>query len=289
MQNNTILATGLNGLVGSRIAELLIDYRFENISRSTGVNISNSEDVLRAFEKSNADIVLHLAAKTDVDSCEKDKGEGENGEAWKINVLGTQNIISACEKTGKKLFYISTDFVFSGSDTPEKGYSEDDTPDPINWYATTKYEGEQRVKESNTPWIIMRIASPYRLSYQKLDFVRAIKNRLEQKQVVKGVTDQMFCPTFIDDIAVAFRTLIETDSKGIFHVVGSSSVSPYEAVMAIVDAFNLDLSLVEKTTSKEFFENRAPRPFNLSLKNDRIEKLGVTMLPFREGIKVFTK
>src|SRR5258706_2620896 len=110
-----IIGTGLSGLVGSRIVELLgATYSFEDISRKTGTDITNKDAVFERIKNSKAEIVLHLAAKTDVDGCEKEKDLGESGEAWKINVLGTQNIIDACQETKKKLIYISTDMVLYG-------------------------------------------------------------------------------------------------------------------------------------------------------------------------------
>src|SRR5690349_17834981 len=98
-----IIGTGISGLVGSRIVELFKDtYIFHEMSRKTGVDITDKQAVLDKIENSPAQIVLHLAAKTDVDGCEKDREFGENGEAWKINVLGTENVIDACKKTNKK-------------------------------------------------------------------------------------------------------------------------------------------------------------------------------------------
>src|SRR3989338_4999304 len=94
-----ILGTGLDGLVGSRIVELLKDkHEFENLSISTGVDITDRDVILEKIKTSDAQIVLHLAAKTNVDVCEKDKALGEDGEAWKINVGGTKNM------KGKKSF-----------------------------------------------------------------------------------------------------------------------------------------------------------------------------------------
>ena len=95
-----ILATGLNGLVGSRIEELLKEtYEFGNISRSKGVDITNASQVIKTITSSDADIVLHLAAKANVDACEADKPLGENGEAWKINVEGTRNVVEGCKQS----------------------------------------------------------------------------------------------------------------------------------------------------------------------------------------------
>jgi dTDP-4-dehydrorhamnose reductase len=278
-----ILVTGLTGLVGSRIAELLsARHEFENISRSTGVDIENKESVLSAISASDAQIVLHLAAKTNVDGCETDKSLGETGEAWRINVEGTRNVAEACLKTNKKLIYFSTDFVFDGT---KEAYSEEDIPNPVNWYAKTKYEGEKIVQDLKTPWIIARIAYPYRANFVRPDFFRAILNRLKNNEPVSAVTDHIFTPTFIDDIAFALDILIRSNSQGIFHVVGSQSLTPFAAANLIADEFELDKSKISKITRADFFSNRATRPFQLSLKNDKITKLGIEMRTFDGGLR----
>ena len=281
-----ILGTGLTGLVGSRVTELLKGkYEFENLSRSTGFNVEDKNSVFEKIKNSDASVVLHLAAKTDVDGCEKDKELGENGGAWKINVLGTKNIADACLQSNKKLIYISTDFVFDGINPPAGGYTEEDVPNPVNWYAKTKFEGEKIVRALSFPWIIVRIAYPYRANFERNDFFRAILGRLTKKEPIKAVTDHVFCPTFIDDIASVLDNLLQTNSSGIFHAVGRESLTPYDAAIKIAKIFNCDESLISKTTREVFFKDRAKRPFQLALKNDRIEKLGIKMRTFEEGLR----
>jgi dTDP-4-dehydrorhamnose reductase len=281
-----IIGLGLNGLVGTRVAELLSNkYEFISLSRSTGVDITNKSTLGIIGDLKEADFVLHFAAKADVEGCEKDKELGENGEAWRINVSGTENVVDYCRDFGKKMIYISTDFVFDGDKPKGEFYTEEDSPNPINWYAKTKYEGEKIIEKSGSDYVILRIAYPYRANFEvKKDFMRAIKDRLENGEQVKAVTDHYFCPTFIDDIAHAIDKLVEDDAMGIYHAVGSEVLSPYDAAMKISDAFSLDRSLISKTTRDEFFANRAPRPFNLALRNDKIQKLGVKMKGFEEGL-----
>lgn len=280
-----ILGTGLSGLVGSRIRELLLHkYEFEEISLESGTDITKRDEVIRIIEKSNSDVVLHLAAKADVDGCEMDRERGEEGDAWKINVIGTQNVVDVCQDTGKKIIYVSTDFVFDGENCPEDGYSEEDSPNPINWYAKTKYEGEKIVQKLDSDWIITRLAYPYRSTFPRKDFARAILSILEQGKKVSAVEDHIITPTFIDDIANVLDVLIQTNAKGVFHVVGSQFVSPYEAAMLIAKELGFSQSLIQKTTRAKYFKNRAKRPFCLKLKNDKIQKLGVKMRTFEEGL-----
>lgn len=279
-----LIVTGMTGLVGSRINELLgKKYEFLNLSRSLGVNIENKIQVLEFIKSSQAPIVLHLAAKTNVDECEKEKDS-----AWEINVVGTQNVVDACDKLGKKIIYVSTDFVFDG-EKKDGLYSEEDKPNPINWYGKTKHEGEKIVQNSLNPWIIMRIAYPYRADFVKKDFFRAILARLENGQQIQAVTDHIMTPTFIDDIAYALDLLIEQNARGLFHVVGSSSLTPHEAAILIAQTFGLSSLNIIKTTRVEYFKNQAPRPFKLALQNAKIQKLGIKMRSFEEGIEEIKK
>lgn len=285
-----IIGTGLSGLVGSRVVELLGDkYEFEDISRKTGTDISDKDAILSRLKNSNADVVIHMAAYTNVDGAEMEKDKGEESESWKINVVGTENIVKAVETTGKRLLYISTDFVFGGDNTPPNGYTEKDTPDPINWYGITKYEGELRVKNATCPWIIARIAYPYRANFEKNDFMRAMKNRLTQGLEIKAVSDHQYCPTFIDDIANVLDLIIQKNETGIFHVTGSQSLSPYDAALRIAEAFSLDKNLIGSITRDEYFAEKAKRPFDLSMNNGKIKSLGAVMKSFKVGLEEIKK
>lgn len=281
-----VIAIGASGLVGSRVIQLLEgDYNFILGSIDTGIDITKKE-TLKSIMSNAAPWVIHFAAKTDVDSCEQDKSLGAEGMAWQVNVLGTQNVVDVCKIFRKSIIYISTDFVFDGENTPENGYTETDSPNPINWYAVTKLEGEKIVQSSGLPFIIMRIAYPYRKKFaQKLDFVRAILGRLSEGKQVAAVTDHIMTPTFIDDIAFALRALINNAANGIYHVVGSQALSPYEACLSIARVFGMSENHIIPTTRAEFFKGRAPRPFNLHLRNDRIRQLGVSMRTFEEGLR----
>ncbi len=282
-----ILSIGGNGLVGSRVAELLQDkYAFTTVSSSTSVDITNPSTLELLKNDTVHDEVILFAAKTDVDGCEADKLLGEQGDAWKINVEGARNVAEACKEAGKKLVYISTDFVFDGEKTPEEGYREEDIPNPVNWYGKTKYEGERVVKDSGLPYLIVRVAYPYRAVFEKkVDFVRAILGRLKDGRPVAGVSDHIFTPTFIDDFAYALEALLDQDASGIYHVTGSEFLSPYEASISIAKVFGLDTDLVSKTTRSEYFAGKAKRPFNLSMNNAKIKRLGLSMRSFTDGLQ----
>jgi S-adenosylmethionine synthetase len=49
-------------------------------------------------------------------------------------------------KLGATMIYISTDYVFDGTNPP---YSETDIPNPLNRYGKTKLQGEQVTLEAS--------------------------------------------------------------------------------------------------------------------------------------------
>jgi len=275
-----ILGTGLSGLVGSRVTQLLSpDFTFENLSLETGVDITDTVSVDSYFAKSDAPWVFHMAAYTDVQGAEKN-----HDIAWKVNVLATENIADQCRKRGKKLLYIDTDYAFDGR---KKSYTEEDKPNPLGWYAKTKTEGAKRVLAIGG--LVIRISNPYRAKpVGKKDFVHKMLERMQTGQQVTAPTDQLFAPTFIDDIAAALRVLVRLGGSGIYHVVGSP-LSPFEAANIIAETFGCDATLVKKSTFATMFANRAPVPQYAALKNDKIKALGVILHSFTEGIAEIKK
>ncbi|MCL4359740.1 SDR family oxidoreductase [Patescibacteria group bacterium] len=279
-----ILGTGLSGMVGSRVTELLGDrYAFANLSLETGVDITDGPSLRRAMIASPASWVWHFAAQTDVDRAEREREEGTSGTTWRVNTGATQEIARICRETGKRLLYISTDYVFDGS---RPRYTEEDIPHPLGWYGVTKYEGECAVAVLGDRALILRIANPYGPHLgKKPDFVGKIREKLAKGQEISSPSDQLFMPTYIDDIARAIDSLVRNDAHGLYHVVGEDALSPYGAARCIARTFGYDESLVKETSFARYFRGRAPRPFHAVLEHDKITKFGIRMSTFEEGLK----
>lgn len=278
-----IIGTGLSGLVGSRIVELLSQkYSFEDLSFETGVDITDSQEVTKRIEASSASWIFHFAAYTNVQGAEKEKEI-----AWKINVEATDAIVQVAKKTRKKLVYIDTDYAFDGK---KKIYTEEDSPNPLGWYAKTKYEGAKRVLTLGQNALVIRIANPYRAHpIGKKDFVHKMIDRLASGQPIVAATDQIFVPTYIDDIEAALDVLIGKNAFGLYHVVGSTALSPFDAGKLIAKIWGFSAGLINKTTFADFFKDRAPIPQYANLANSKIAGLGVTMRSFEDGLRDIRK
>lgn len=295
---NKIIATGLTGLVGSRINELLSPkYTFFNFSLENNIDITDINLLEKEFNKfPDTKIVLHLAAFTDVDAAFKQNGD-KNGSCYRVNVIGSKNISQLCKKYHKYLIHISTDFVFDGNNPPADGYTENNRPHPIEWYGKTKYWAENEVINSGCQSAILRIAFPFKAKPSpkkiepqvKLDLVRKIIQKLKNKEIMNMFTDQMMTPLFIDDFVKVMDKCFKDRPTGIFHATGSTALSAYELTIKVAKVFNLDHSQVNKFTLDEFMRqnpNSRPRPKNTSLSNKKIEKeLRIQMSTIDEALQ----
>ena len=275
-----IMISGSTGLVGSRVVELLKDdFNFIPLIAKE-VDITDTIKVDEFINEKEFDIFLHLEAYTNVNGAEFEKDL-----AYKINVEGTKNVFNSVLNKNKQFLYISTDFVFSGADK-DKIYYEEDRPLPNGTYGKTKLQGEKLV---NGKAMIVRISYPYRAYFEeKKDFISSIRSVLESGQEINVVTDSILTPTFIDDIAFALKHLLNNYDTNIYHLVGSSNISPFNAVKLIALKFDLDSNLIKPTSFTSYFKEYAvirPQYSSLKSKMNNFYK----MKSFEEGLDEIIK
>lgn len=263
-----ILVTGSNGLVGQKFTLLAAarpEFTVLATSRSPSrlpsipncsfapLDITNPEQVRECFEAFRPGIVLHTAAMTQVDLC-----ESKREDCRKVNVEGTRNLLNESQKYGSKFIYLSTDFIFDGTDGP---YREDAVPNPVNYYGKSKLEAEKLVQNSGIPWTILRTVLIYGILpvMPRPNLVTLVKNKLEKKEVFRVVNDQFRTPTLAEDLATACLNAALKDKQGIYHISGNELVSIYEFALKIAEAFRLDKSLFQ-TVSSAVLNEPARRP-----------------------------
>lgn len=281
-----ILVTGSSGLLGSKIVEqarehfkAIPTHRTKSLfPNSVEMNITDEGNVLRVFNKFKPDIVVHTAAETNVDRCEVNKEH-----AWKVNVEGTRNIAMACNEVGSKIVYVSTDYVFEG----EKGlYTEEDEPNPINYYGLTKLKGEKYVAQVCRDHVIVRTSVLYGWHPWKPNFVKWVISSLKEGKQVNVVDDHYNSPTLADDLAEVILEIIEKDLKGLYHTAGSERIDRFEFALKVAETFNLDSSLIKPIKMSELKLWVAKRPRDSSLCVDKIQKeLRTKLVNVKEGLR----
>lgn len=282
-----IIGTGLSGLVGSRIVEILKnEHQFIDFSLDNKIDILNQKQLQNAFNQHlDANLIIHLAAFTDTNAAWAQRGD-KSSPCYQLNVTGTQNIANLCQRHNKYLIYISTDFVFDG--TKNGTYTEEDIPNPIEWYGQTKYEGEKIVSKLAS-FTIARISFPYRADFiPKKDLVRKIIDGFKNNTLNPFFTDQITTPTFVDDIAKNLNYFFQNKPQGIFHLTGSSSQSPFDLAKSIAAIFGFNPGLVKPSLLSEYIKSQPPdsRPWqkNLAISNAKATTLGLNFSNLSEGL-----
>lgn len=280
----TIAVSGSNGFIGGKITPLLQKkHKIIPLLREEGFDITNETSVFDIISKINCEIILHLAAYTNVDEAEKQKIYGQDSEVWKTNVKGAANIAQAAKQLHKKLIYISTDMVFGKNE--QDFYHEKDTPSPVNFYGQTKFEGEKQISNLLPDATILRIAYPYTFNAQKGDYVRLFIRLLKEGKPFSSVADCYYTPTYIDDIATVINIIIERNLTGVIHGTSGEKLSGFEIAKKISEKLGFDKNLVSPTTRAEFFKERAPRAKNTSLFNDTLNQLGIKLHTLDEALE----
>jgi len=267
-----IMVTGSNGLLGQKILEQAkewAEFSFCAISRSPDkfgckpsisfncVDITNPTELDYIVSLEKPDIIIHTAAMTKPDECEKNKES-----AWMVNVSGTENIINSANKIGAHLIYISTDFIFSGNDAQ---YSENATAEPVNYYGQTKLAAEKLVKEKADKWSAVRTSLVYgaNQAISNSNLVLWVVNSLKNNKAIKVVSDQFRCPTLAEDLAKGCLLIAQHNAEGIYNISGPSLYSVYEIAVETANCWGLDSSLISPVATVELNEpaKRPPRTY----------------------------
>jgi len=284
----TLIVTGLSGMVGDRFKELYgHKFDFQNIDLTEGVDITKESSVMNAMEETSGDVILHLAAYTDVDGAHKQEGD-ESGSAYQVNVVGTKNVVRAAQAYNKFLIHISTDYVFDG--TKRKPYTEDDQPSPVEWYGKTKLMAEEVVKSELEHYSIIRTSFPFRSKYdKKKDLVRKIIEGLEKDNLNPMFEDNFITPTFIDDLCKVFFMFTLKRPRGIWHATGSSHVSTAELAEKIKEIYELPGKITKSSIDEYNQSSKKIRPHQkfMKLSNEKLqEELGNPMLTIDSALMI---
>ena len=275
-----ILITGGKGQLGRDLEKILLNtgkYELTCLGHDA-LDITKPGNVQQVVLTNRPEVIIHAAANTNVDSCELDKDS-----AYLVNALGSRNVAVAAAKTGAKLVYISTDYVFNGK--AERPYIEFDMTDPINIYGKSKLAGEQYVAGLSNKYFIVRTSWLY--GRHGKNFVKTMLSLAKEKKEVSVVNDQVGSPTYTKDLAHFIAELIQTELYGIYHATNGGECSWFDFARAIFKIANLSQIKVKPATTLEL--NRpAPRPAYSVLDNYCIRLQGLPGLwPWEEALQEF--
>ena len=291
-----VCVVGASGLVGHNLIKKIKGFDIIGTFNNTPVNFENIPIVkldvteynsCEQILKFNPDFIINATAISDVDYCEKFKEK-----AYSVNVLGVKNLVKIAKKLQCKLIQISSDGIFSGRN---ESYTEDDTPNPLNYYGKTKLESENEVKNL-TDYLICRTNLLYgyvsqaklnkRSNYSKsTNFVLWVLSELNKNNHIRIVDDQSSNPTLVDNLSRIIQSSLEKNLVGIFHTTDTSCISRFEFAKIIATKFGYSESLISSISSKEL-NQFATRPSKTCLDCSKIQKNDINLTTLNESLDI---
>jgi dTDP-4-dehydrorhamnose reductase len=246
-----VLLTGAEGLLGTALVEEACGrgYDVVPLGRSE-LDVTDGGECNQAIRRAHPEIVVHCAAYTAVDLA-----ESEPVLARMVNEDGTRNVVAASLRAGARLVYPSTDYVFGGAGLG-RPWRPDDHPEPRGVYARTKYAGEEVVRAASDRNLVLRTGWLYGKGGR--NFVDTVVGLVQERGLIRVVSDQVGRPTWTTSLARTLFDLIEAGAEGTYHATDGGTATWFDLARAAVESAGVDARVEPVTTGQ--FGAVAPRP-----------------------------
>lgn len=275
MNNEKILILGAEGQLGKEFAAIL-KKRGLNFTapKEEKCSITNSTQLDETINTGDPDIIINCAAYNAVDEAEEKKDI-----AYLINSEAVSNIVKICKEKGIFLVHYSSDYVFSGRE--QKFYAEEDKPEPINVYGKSKLQGEEKIKEVLSDYLIFRLS--WVIGKGTQNFLYKLSTWAQKNKVLKVTADEVSVPTFTIDIINITLLSLEKGLKGLYHLTNSGYASRYELAKYYIQKMELNNLVVPVPMSD--FKTIARRPRFSAMSNERLSNaLNISIPAWKEGM-----
>ncbi len=273
-----VLITGARGMLGADVGKHFAECG-HCVTRATrsDFDLTDYTATERFVLSAGPDLVIHTAAYTDVDGCERDPDR-----AFRNNALASQSIALACANSGAKLAAVSTDFVFDGEKSAP--YHEYDSTHPLSVYGESKLAGEALVSRWCSSHFIVRTS--WLFGTNGPCFPSKLLDAAATKDVLSVVSDQVGTPTFTRDLAAAIEDIASTCPYGVYHVANDGVCSRFEFAKEIISLAGL--SRIVEPIDSSAWKSPARRPKNSALRSLVREALRrPQMRPWQEALESY--
>jgi dTDP-4-dehydrorhamnose reductase len=266
-----IIILGKNGQLAKSLTHAFKKHKFDhkNIS-STIIDFNKPSEVKKKLEKYKPLIIINCFAYTNVDEAENDKKK-----CFNINVNSLSVLADFCRRNKIFLIHFSSDYIFDSK--IKKPLLENSIPKPINYYGKTKLLGEKKIIHSKCKYFIFRLSWTYSIFGN--NFLKSITRKLNNKNKIKVISDQLGCPTnleFVSEIMIEFIKLIflgNIKSQNIFNISSEKTTSWYKFAKLIEKSiYPKRKTIISKTFSYDY-KSLAKRPYYSKLSNRKLKSI----------------
>jgi dTDP-4-dehydrorhamnose reductase len=267
MSIKKILVTGANGQLGWELTQLATSYpMYEFIFADRSMfDLSKPQLFESLIQQWAPQAIINTAAYTAVD-----KAEAEKDVANLINATAVAELARIAGVNNISFITFSTDYVFNGH--AFSPYLTDTIIDPVNFYGTTKAQGEVMALAVNPNTIIIRTSWVF--SCHGNNFVKTMIRLMKERATLNVVSDQIGRPTYAKDLAIATLKIINEVSggkkiHGVYHYANKGVTSWFEFAQQIKKNAGLSCELIPINTTQ--FPTPAKRPAYSVLDTQKME------------------
>jgi dTDP-4-dehydrorhamnose reductase len=280
----TILVTGATGLLGHALVPQLINGGYEVLTHGhtqaadVSADLTNRQAALNCLNNVAPDIVINLAALTNVDICESDVNR-----AYQINAAIVENIGKWIrqKKTQRHLIQISTDHVYDQSSGIEvsvaKPHQEEEVQ-LVNIYGLSKYAGELAAGQVNATVLRTNFFGKSHIATRP-SFTDWIYQSLKAQQEIWVFTDVWFSPLSITSLIEMVTVVVDKKPQGTFNVGAHHGLSKADFAFQFAKQVGLDTSLLKPILSKDANFIKAIRPKDMRMDCGKFEQAMGIILP----------
>lgn len=270
-----MLITGASGFLGSRVAQYYKDKYEVLIPSHSEMDIADETSVMNYFKENRPNFVVHCAAISDVGRCER-----ELELSWRINVVGTENVVKAAKEVSAKCVCCSSDQVYFGS-TEIEAHREDVVIEPANVYGKEKAHAEEACLAIDADSVHLRLSWMYDADDEKrMDFIKQLRACLyEKKEMVFSAKDKRG----ITDVWEVVRNIELTLEMpgGVYNFGAPNNKSTYEMVMNICESLGCESTYIREMENANFR--------NLTMNQEKVNKYGIFFEETEKGVLSYMK
>ena len=288
---------GIGGLVGSKLAKLAstdfevfgsYNFRKNDEFSSIKLDVSETNKVKKILEEIEPKYIINTTAIHNVDYCENHKDETRE-----INVEFVKNLFQISENLGSKLVHISTDSIFDGQKL--EPYTENDVPNPPNYYGETKLESENITLQNKNNlvirasilygWLNQKLAEKESSSKKSINFAQWLINTILENKTVNIITDEKSSPILAEDFSRSILHLIKKNLSGIYHSAPPIEITRHEFSVKLIEFLGLDTKLINPITNKEL-GRKVNTGQNKCLNSKRLQETGYQFMSLEESFSL---
>ncbi len=278
MTRRRLLVTGAEGRLARAIRD---DFaRDSDLIALThaDLDVTDGRAVGARIAAERPDVIVNCASDNDVDGA-----QDRPVRALEVNAFAVRALARAADGAGAVLVHYSSDFVFDG--TGVRPYTEDDAPNPLSVYASSKLLGEWFALEAHRGFVL-RVESlfgGFERGSGHRGSLDGILDGIEAGAEVPVFVDRTVSPSYVPDVAAATRQLLSSGADaGLYHCVNAGACSWYDVAMEMARLLDREPRL--KPVTLDGIALRAHRPKYSALDSARLRAAGILMPTWQDAL-----